>query len=984
MSEITDCLNAFLKYVALLKGDEKGEAQVFCDRLFQAFGHKGYKEAGAELEYRIKKQSSGGTSFADLIWKPRLLLEMKRRGENLFHHYKQAFEYWIHAVPNRPRYVMLCNFDEIWIYDFDKQIDEPIDIVALKDLPLRYTALNFLFPHDPKPIFGNDLEAVSRAAADKVSQLFKVLVGRGIDRARAQRFVLQIVVAMFSEDIGLLPAGTVYSLADDCLHKGQNSYDLFGGLFTQMDTKKPATGGRFKNVPYFNGGVFKTIDPIDLQPNELKLICEPDEGAATKNWSKVNPAIFGTIFQQSMDAEERHAYGAHFTSEADIMRIVTPTITRPWMERIAKASTMKDLLAVRSDLMNFKVLDPACGSGNFLYVAYRELVRVEIALMAKLKANVSEASFQAQAKTISLISPQQFYGIDRDSFGVELAKITLMLAKKLALDEAIEVLERDQIELPLHSDDALPLDNLDSNIRCDDALFSEWPSVTAIIGNPPFQSKNKIQQELGPAYVNRVRDQFPDVPGRADYCVYWFRKAHDHLKSGERAGLVGTNTIRQNYSRMGGLDYIVGSGGTITEAVSSQVWSGDAVVHVSIVNWIKGIHEGAKKLFKQVGDNRDSSWEVVDLPKIGSTLSFEIDVSMARSIKANAASGACYQGQTHGHEGFLIDNAEAETLIAANKKLRTCLHPFLITDDLIGTKDCLPSRYVIDFNPQEMLEAKSSGAQLFKRVEELVLPDRQKAAKEEKARNKEALDDNPNAKVNHHHANFLKKWWQLSYPRGELLKAIGGLDRYIVCGRVTKRPIFEFIAPEIHPNDSLTAFPLEDDYSFGILQSGIHWIWFKERCSTIKSDPRYTSNTVFDSFPWPQKPSIKAVQKIATHAVSLRKLRRDLMNKHHISLRELYRSLELPGSSTLKDAQAKLDLAVREAYGMGKVADPLAFLLDLNQAVAHNEDAGGTVVGPGLPPIVTDKSKFISSDCVAMPKSAVKKVGVASAKSAVT
>jgi hypothetical protein len=142
------------------------------------------------------------------------------------------------------------------------------------------------------------------------------------------------------------------------------------------------------------------------------------------------------------------------------------------------------------------------------------------------------------------------------------------------------------------------------------------------------------------------------VPGRADYCVYWFRKAHDHLKPGQHAGLVGTNTIRQNYSRMGGLDYIVANGGTITEAVASQVWSGDAVVHVSIVNWVKGTHKGPKKLFRQVGDNRDSPWEIIELRKIGPSLSFEVDVSAARPIKANAASTACYQGQTHGNDGF--------------------------------------------------------------------------------------------------------------------------------------------------------------------------------------------------------------------------------------------------------------------------------------------------------------------------------------------
>lgn len=200
LSDKASRLEEFIDYTGLLKGDEKGEAQVFCDRLFQAFGHAGYKEAGATLEYRIKKDATKGTSFADLIWKPRLLIEMKKRGEKLYLHYKQAFDYWVHAVPNRPRYVVLCNFDEFWVYDFDKQIDQPVDIVSLEDLPRRYTAINFLFPDNPEPIFGNDLEAVSRDAADKVAQLFNSLVSRGIPREQAQRFVLQIVVAMFAED----------------------------------------------------------------------------------------------------------------------------------------------------------------------------------------------------------------------------------------------------------------------------------------------------------------------------------------------------------------------------------------------------------------------------------------------------------------------------------------------------------------------------------------------------------------------------------------------------------------------------------------------------------------------------------------------------------------------------------------------------------------------------------------------------------------
>lgn len=980
MSDVTESLETFLEYVQLLKGDEKGEAQVFCDRLFQAFGHKGYKEAGAELEFRIKKKSTRGTSFADLIWKPRLLLEMKKRGANLFLHYQQAFDYWIHAVPNRPRYVVLCNFDEFWIYDFDKQIDEPLDVVATHDLPRRYPALNFLFPDNPEPVFGNDLEAVSRDAADKVAQLFNMLIARGVDRPEAQRFVLQVVIAMFAEDIGLLPASMVYNLVDNCLHKGQSAYDLFGALFHQMNSTKPASGGRFQHVPYFNGGIFQTINPVDLQPPELALIGGPD-GAATKDWSKVNPAIFGTIFQQSMDETERHAYGGHFTSEADIMRIVTPTIARPWRERIAKASTMKELLALRGELMNFKVLDPACGSGNFLYLSYRELVRIEIALMGKLKETVSEKNFREQAKTISLISPRQFYGIDRDSFAVELAKVTLMLAKKLALDEAIEVLERDQIELPLHGDEALPLDNLDANVICDDALFAKWPEVDAIVGNPPYQSKNKLQQELGRAYVNEVREHFPDVDGRADYCVYWFRKAHDHLKKGQRAGLVGTNTIRQNYSRIGGLDYIAGNGGTITEAVSNMKWSGEAVVFVSIVNWIKGTQPGKKRLYMQDGNDPSEGWSYRDVDMIGPALSFVKDVTQARTIQANAARGGCYQGQTHGHEGFLLTVEEAEAEITTDKRSADVLYPYLIANELIGKKESLPTRCVIDFYPRELLEAQTYKG-LFARIQKLVLPDRQSAADKEEERNKEAFAANPYAKINHHHANFLKRWWQLGYPRGDMIQAISGLGRYVVCGRVTSRAIFEFVSTTIRPNDALMVFPYDDDYSFGILQSGIHWLWFVNRCSTLKGDPRYTSNTVFDSFPWPQSPTVNAVQKVAKAAVELRALRRELKHQYGMSFRVLYRTLELPGASPLKDAHERLDQTVRDAYGMNKSDDPLAFLLDLNQSVADREDTGEPVVGPGLLPVVKDSAKFVTHDCIRMAEGAAKLGAIVAAQKA--
>jgi len=248
-----------------------------------------------------------------------------------------------------------------------------VDVVRTLDLPKRHDAFNFMLPTERKPQFGNDREAVTRDAADKVARVFDSLIKRGEDRARAQRFILQLVVALFAEDIDLLqPKGLVSELLKECL-EGASSYDLLGSLFRQMNNQKPARGGRFSQVRYFNGGIFATIDPIELVRIETILLVD----AARQDWSKVNPAVFGTLFQNSMGKAARHTKGAHYTAEADIMRVVTPTVTQPWRDYVERAKTAADLLDFRRDLHTFRVLDPACGSGNFLYVAYRELARVE-------------------------------------------------------------------------------------------------------------------------------------------------------------------------------------------------------------------------------------------------------------------------------------------------------------------------------------------------------------------------------------------------------------------------------------------------------------------------------------------------------------------------------------------------------------------------------------------------------------------------------
>lgn len=951
-------LRKFVAYVKTLKGDEKGEAQLFCERLFVAFGWPGLKEAGASLELRIPIKTAGGkktTKFADLVWPRKLLLEMKSRGASLEQHHRQAFEYWQYCTPH-PRYVVLCNFDEFWVYDFDLQLYEPVDRIPLGDLPDRYLALNFLFPGDNKAQFGNDRVAVTREAADNVAGVFKSLKDRGVDRNQAQRFVLQCVLSLFSQSIGLLPKGFFSQLVQEC-RDGESSFDLLGGLFRWMNSSTHAKGGRFQQVQYFNGGLFSVVEPVDLNTGELDLLAH----AGKENWAKVQPAIFGTLFQGSMDEERRHALGAHFTSEADIQKIVLPTIVRPWRERILESRTMEELLALRAELERFQVLDPACGSGNFLYVAYRELVRLEMMLVNRLRTEFPSAlSGRRQVSAAAFVSVKQFHGIDLDPFAVELAKVTLLLAKKLAYDEVRASLNVDQLGLEMEA--PLPLDNLDKHIVCADALFCKWPKVDAIVGNPPYQSKNKMQAEFGPLYLQQVRKRYADVSGLADYCVYWFRRAHDELPPNGRAGLVGTNTIRQNNSRKGGLDYIAQTG-TITEAVSTQVWSGEAAVHVSVVNWIKGEHAGEKWLSWQEGDHRDSPWRTVEVENIGAALSPNIDVTAATRLHVCTDSGACYQGQTHGNEGFLLAPDDARRMMLQSKKNREVLFPFMIGNDLLTRSDGSPSRYVIDFQGKDRFEAEAY-REPFAHVKATVLADRQAAAKAEEERNAEVLAANPKARVNHHHRNFLKQWWILSWPRPELIARLAEIPRYIVCVRVTKRPIFEFLSSSIRPNDAVQVFPLSDDYSFGILQSVVHWEWFVERCSTLKRDFRYTSDTVFDSFPWPQSPTLAQVKKVARAAVDLREVRQHLIDKHGLSRRELYRTLDEAGESPLRDAHDALDGAVRSAYGMRASDNALAVLLELNLQLAQREQRAESVVGPGLPPGARGKDDFVTKDCV--------------------
>jgi hypothetical protein len=628
---------------------------------------------------------------------------------------------------------------------------------------------------------------------------------------------------------------------------------------------------------------------------------------------------------------------------------------------------LKELRVLLSRIENYTVLDPACGSGNFLYIAYRELKRLEARIYERMADEYK--SVNAAQRPFGFLTTRNFFGIDINPFAIDIAKVTIMLGHKLAIDE-------------LHvAENALPLDNLDSNFVADDALIqidgsrTTWPKVDVIIGNPPFLGAKRLKPERGVDYVNAVRRAYPDVPGMADYCVYWFRRAHDHLSAcsaqdpvSGRAGLVGTQNIRSNASRIGGLDYISATG-TIVEAVDNQPWSGEANVHVSIANWVKTQDEALlpknrrlwfvtdqdRHLSTASGKAKAKTFDLAarDTDYINSSLTDRTDVSSARPISCNTHPQRVFQGVTPGHAGFVLSQAEAGRITSKDPNSVTVIRPYLIGRELVNGNGS-PQRLIIDFGERTVLEAMEfPGA--FHRVQGAVLPDVEKRAKEE--------GESENVRKQH-----LEKWWLHWRHRADMKRAIAKLHgRYITGFRTQRWPfVFSFMAKSVLPGDKMQVFAFDDDYSFGIIQGAPHLVWYQAKAARLKNeeDYNYSVESIFDTFPWPQCPTASQIYSIAKYGREIRRIRTDAVSKVLGGLRGLYRTLAIPGGNPLKDAHAALDAAVLAAYGFSPKRDLLRQLLSLNHVVSAEIKKDRPVTAPGIPSPGLDVAKLVTTDCL--------------------
>jgi hypothetical protein len=886
--EIQRNLVDFARKWSLYEGSERAEAQTFLNELFGCYGTDRF-DAGARFE-----EAQEGR-FLDLLWPRRCLIEMKRPSEarRLPAHREQALGYWRNAadaarnVP-APRYVVLSAFHRFEVWEPGAYPNEPRAEFELLELPDRVDALMFLAGREP--VFVASQEAVTREAVRLMTDLYARLGDRraaGPDELRD--FLLQSVWCMFAEDLGQLEEHLFTQIVDDLISTPQrSSADDLGALFEWLNRPGPRPGGgMYANTRYVNGGLFENPARLHLEQDELialRLACEYD-------WRKVEPHIFGSLLQGALGEEALHALGAHYTHEVDIQKVIKPTIVDPWRERIEAASTVAHVHQLQNELLNFVVLDPACGSGNFLYVAYRELRRVEQRLHEmERELRSAEGRRGADQGALTAFFPlTNIKGIEINAFAVALARVTLWMAHKLAVDE-------------LDLDEAtLPLEDL-SGIQAADALRVDWPRSSVIVGNPPFHGDRHLRGLLGADYVEWLKREFGC--GVKDHCVYWFRKAHDHLAAGQRAGLVGTNSISQNRARSASLNYVVRNGGVITDAVSTQDWPGEAAVDVSIVNWVREPREIPRAFMLD-----EVSVEAIDTALEEST----IPVADVPVLSANR--GRAFQGFLPGAKYDITVEKAHELFSLSDAAYANVVKPYLHGRDITSSSDQRPSRYVIDFGQKSLEDAMRYPAALE------LLRMQAKSAREAST----SYSRNP-------------RWWQFLWPRPDFRRAVAGATRFIVGTRVAKRVLFAWCEPDWRPSDATNVFALSTDYAMGVLTSRVHTDWAAKKSSTFEDRIRYTPSSAFETFPWPRSSDAQR-ERIGQLARELMPLRSTLSVEHEIGLTTLYNRLDDGAFDGLRSLHRALDGAVIDAFGweasiLEDVLERNRRLYDLNAKIA--------------------------------------------------
>jgi len=886
---------------------ERSAAQEHFIDLCRLIGHPTPMEAdpaGETFTFEAgAAKHGGGQGWADVWKKGRFAWEYKGQHADLDKAYDQLLKYR-EALQNPPL-LIVSDMASIVIHTNFTDTVKHVITLTLDDLlePAKLAVLRQAFT-DPNALRAKQTpEQVTQQAAAEFARLAEDL--RKYRDAPSSdviaHFLIRLLFCLFAEDVGLLPARLFSTLIERTKGKSAAFRQQLQQLFAAM-----RGGGWFgvDEIHYFDGHLFDDANALELDGAGMHTLAR----ISHLDWSSIEPSVFGTLFERSLDPDKRSQLGAHYTSKEDILLIVEPVLMAPlrrrWAEVQAQAADLvqqrdaaatprarenrqKDILNLLQgfslELSKVRVLDAACGSGNFLYIALRLLLDLE-------KEVITLAGQLGCSLFFPNVSPEQLHGIEINPYAYELAQVTIWIGYIQWMRDNGFGFPGEPILKPLdtirHMDAILAYDAEGRPVE------PEWPEADVIVGNPPFLGGNKIRKELGDAYVEDLFALYAGrVPALSDLVCYWFEKARALVEQGKvnRVGLLATQAI---------------SGGANRKVLERIKETGDIFWTQSDREWIL---DGAAVRIAMVGF--DAGAEMVreldgrSVSHINPDLRAAADLTGAHPLPENAH--ICFRSDEKGGS-FDIDAETATRILDAplnpNRRPNSdVVRPYFNAYDIMrGAR----GMWIIDFGCDTSLEEAALYEAPFEYVRNVVKPER------DKVRN----------------AREREYWWLHRRPAPDMRLAVEKLQRFLVTPRVSKHRVFVWLKSVTIPDCQLYVFARDDDYFFGVLHSKPHELWSLRQGTDLGVTPRYTPTTTFETFPMPWSPGREPSEDADPRVAAIAQAARELVEKRDRWLnpddvpeaglkKRTLTNLYNQRPTWLDMAHRKLDEAVLDAYG---------------------------------------------------------------------
>lgn len=780
---------------------------------------------------------------------------------------------------------------------------------------------------------------VTREIATRIARVSKALEEQGHATEDVAMFLMRVLFTMFAEDVELLPKDSFKDLLKDCAQKPEIFPGMMENLWKAMDEGGDAAAIRAK-VKKFNGEFFKNRRALKLAKEEIGELA----AAAAYDWRDVEPAIFGTFLEQALDPNDRRRLGAHYTPRAYVERLVIATVIDPLREEWdnarstadrqksegKEAAAIKTVQAFHDRLCETRVLDPACGTGNFLYVSLELMKRLEGEVLEALNDLGGQEALAYESHTVD---PHQFLGLELNPRAAAIAELVLWIghlqwhfrnrgvAPSEPILKAFHNIENRDAVLTWNG---YPLPKVvDGEETYPNARRPDWPKADYIVGNPPFIGGKDIRARMGSAYTEALRKAHKNMNESADFVMYWWDRSADILLKAKsplkRFGFVTTNSISQVFQRRVMEPYLNAKKPlSIIMAIPDHPWTkvtrDNAAVRIAMTVVEAGKQDGVLlEVTAEEGVETDSPVILLGefRGKINSDLTVGVDVTGAAELKANSA--ICSPGMKLHGAGFIVSPAEAEHLgLGRQLRLENYIRTYRNGRDLM---DHPRGVMVIDLFGLTAEDVRARFPAVYQHVLKTVKPERD-------ANNRATYRDN---------------WWIFGEPRRDLRPALVNLPRYIATVETAKHRVFQFLDASILPDNMLIAIGLSDGFPLGVLSSRFHGIWALRAGGWlgVGNDPRYSKSRCFDPFPFPDATDTQksAIGAIAEDLDAHRK--RVLADHERLTLTGLYNVLERlrvgvkPDDLNdkerlifddglvliLKELHERLDAIMAEAYG---------------------------------------------------------------------